>query len=80
MNSLYSVAFINSLQRYHVNETLFEYNKVRVLLDFLLQSSIANYEDFVKCLKKSNQRLVAKVLETRVGELQYGPKRYRPYS
>lgn len=66
---LYSAKCINSLQKCDVDEILKEYDKARKILDFLLQSSIANYEDFVECLKKTNQRLVAKVLENDVGEL-----------
>jgi hypothetical protein len=66
--SLNSAKCINSLQKCDVDDTPIEYDKARKLLIFLLQSSIANYEDFVECLKKTNQRLVAKVFEKRVGE------------
>ena len=66
---LHSAACINSLQKHELDDTRIEYDKARKLLYFLLQSSIANFEDFVECLKKTNQHLVAKVLETRVGEL-----------
>ena len=69
VNCLNSAKCINSLQKCDVDETRDEYDKVRKLLYFLLQSSIANYEDFVKRLKKTNQRLVAKILEDDVGEL-----------
>jgi hypothetical protein len=75
-NALNSVACINSLQKCDVDETCDEYDKARKLLYFLLQSSIANYEDFVKCLKKTKQHLVAKVLEENVGELIAQINRY----
>ena len=67
--SLNSVACINSLQKSDVDETLYLQDKARKILDFLLQSSIVNFEDFVECLKKTPQRHVAKILETDVGEL-----------
>jgi hypothetical protein len=69
VNSLNSAACINSLQKCDIDETSVYYDKVRKLLDFLLQSSFANYEDFVECLKKTNQHLVAKIVEDEVGEL-----------
>ena len=68
VNSLNSAACINILQKCDVDETRSKYDKARKLLDFLLKSSIANYEDFVECLKKTNLRHVAKILEERVGE------------
>jgi hypothetical protein len=73
---LYPAACINSLQKCDVDDTPNEYDKPRKLLDFLLQSSIANYEDFVECLKKTNQHLVAKILENDVGELIVQVNRY----
>ena len=66
---LYSAACINSLQKSDVDEILKEYDKARKILDFLLQSSIANYENFVRRLKKSKQRHVAEILVEDVGEL-----------
>jgi Caspase recruitment domain len=66
---LYSAACINSLQKCDVDETSDKCDKVRKILDFLLQSSIANYEAFVECLKKTNQGHVAKICENDVGEL-----------
>ena len=66
---LNSAACINNLQKCDVDETLHGHDKARKLLVFLLQSSLANYEDFVKCLKATPQRHVAKILENDVGEL-----------
>ena len=71
-----SAACVNSLQKCDVDDTLIEYDKARKLLYFLLQSSIANYENFVACLKKTKQRLVAKIIENDVGELIAQVNRY----
>ena len=60
---------INSLQTCEVDETSDEFDKARKLLDFLLQSSIASFENFVRCLRKTSQHPMAKVLETLVGKL-----------
>ena len=70
------MACINSLQKCDVDETDIEYDKAGKLLDFLLQSSIANYEAFVACLKKTNQYHVAKVVDDDVGELIVQVNRY----
>ena len=76
VDSLKSMACINSLQKCDVDETRVDYDKARKLLYFLLQSSIVNYENFVDCLKTTNQHFVAKIFETRVGELIVQVNRY----
>ena len=67
--ALASAACINSLQECDVEDTRNDYDKAKKLLHFLLQSSIANYERFVMCLRKTSQHHVAEILETDVGEL-----------
>ena len=64
-----SMACINTLQKCDVDETHTDYDKAKKLLDFLLHSSIANFEGFVDCLKETNQGHVAKICENDVGEL-----------
>ena len=76
---LTSAACINSLQECDVEDTRNEYDKANKLLHFLLQSSIDNYERFVKCLRNTEQHHVAKILETDVGELMI-IRRYANYS
>jgi hypothetical protein len=78
------VDFVNSLYvrrastgcKCDVDDTHIEYDKAGKLWDFLLHSSIANYDDFVACLKKANQQLVAKILEDDVGQLITQVNRY----
>ena len=66
---LTSAECINSLQECDVEDTRNEYDKAKKLLHFLLQSSIAKYERFYMCLRKTKQHHVAKILENDVGEL-----------
>ena len=69
VNHLCASSFINVLQKCDLDETRNKFNTTRKLLNFLLHSSIANYEVFVECLKKTSQPHLAPIFENDVGKL-----------